>query len=49
MTVVAATTTINREIRNQYVHTNPKDPAAPTWEYEVLDYDLILGSPGGGW
>ena len=48
-TVVAATATINREVRNQYVHTNPKDPQASTWEYEVLDYDLILGNPGGWW
>lgn len=41
-TVVAATATINREIRNQYVCTNPKDRAAAVWEYEVLEYDLEL-------
>jgi hypothetical protein len=43
-TVVAASVTINRDLRNQYVCTNPKDPGAEKWEYEVLDYDLILGS-----
>ena len=45
-TVVAASATIHRELRNQYVCTNPKNPDAEQWEYEVLDYDLVLGS---GW
>lgn len=47
-TVVSATATINRDIRNQYVSTNPRDSGAAVWEYQVLDYDLILGSSSAG-
>ena len=46
-TVVAASATIHRDLRNQYVCTNPRDPQAEPWEYEVLDYDLVLGGSGG--
>lgn len=39
--VAAAAVSIGRPVVNQYVCTNPRDRSAETWEYEVLEYDLM--------
>jgi hypothetical protein len=39
--IVAAVVTVGSRIANQYTCTNPKDPSAARWEYEVLGYDFI--------
>lgn len=38
--VVAALVTVDRPIVNQYVTTEPKDPDADEWSYEILGYDI---------
>ena len=30
-------------VTSTYACTDPKDPEADVWDYEVLDYDLVLG------
>jgi hypothetical protein len=40
--IAASAATLNRHIQAQYVSTNPREPLAPVWEYDVIGYDLVF-------